>query len=141
MQEALKQITSQYRADQIVKKRDEVRAAAMSSLKKAVGDILNISDVNITNIDFTDALEKAIEQKTVKEQEALAAKYAVEKAQQEAEATIAKAKGEAEALRIQSEALKQSQSMILLEAIRKWNGQAPQTLLLGNNPSAMIPIR
>jgi len=133
MQEVLKQLSSQYCADTILKKRDEIKMAAIERVRKSIGDLVNISDVNITNIDLTDALEKAIEAKTVMAQQALAAKYGVEKAQQESEALIIRAAAEAKSIQMTSEALKQSQSMVLLEAVKKWNGVPPSTLMIGGN--------
>ena len=47
----------------------------------------------------------------------------------EAEQRIAQAK--AEAIRIQTEALRENQNLIKLEAVKKWNGILPQ-YMLGN---------
>jgi len=45
----------------------------------------------------------------------------------EAEQRIAQAK--AEAIRIQTEALRENQNLIKLEAVKKWNGVLPQYML------------
>lgn len=141
MQEILKQLTSIHRADQIVKKRDDIKVEAIVRLRKAVGELITITDVNVTNIDFTQALEQAIEMKTVMEQQSIAAQYGVEKARQEAEARIIQATAEAKAIQVQSEALKQSESMIYLEAVKKWNGVSPQTLMIGGSSATpVIPV-
>lgn len=140
IQEVLKQLSSKYRADTILKSRDEIKASAVVQLRKAIGDLIIISDVNITNIDLTDALEKAIEMKTVMEQQALAAKYGVDKAKQDAEAQLIKADADAKAIQMTGEALKQSQSIVFLEAVKKWNGVPPSTLMIGATSSPITAV-
>ena len=140
IEEILKQVTAMHRAEELVKKRDEIKVAVLEKLRKAVVDVVEIKDINITNMDFTDELETAIELKVVKEQEALAKKYELEKVQKDAEMTLIAAKAEAESVKIRGEALKSSPNVIDLEIIKKWNGVAPTTVVTGSGGSIILPL-
>ena len=95
---------------------------------------------NITDLTFSAAFDKAIEEKQVAEQNALKAKYDLERIKTEAEQAVIKAKGEAEAMEIKNAAL--SEAIIELEFLEKWDGHMPTyyggdaSLLLSLNPEA-----
>ena len=134
VQEALKEVTAMQSAEQIVKKREEIKTLALASAQKKVGDIVIIADVVIQNIDLSHELETAIEAKMVQEQEAAKAKFTQQKAQIEAETAVIRAKGEAESIRIRGEALKETPAFIELQIVEKWDGKAP--LVIGGNNSS-----
>lgn len=143
LQEALKQVTAKYSADNLVKSREAIREAALKTVRDAVGFTIEIVDLNISNIDLSDQLEKAIEQKMVKEQEALAMSYQLDKANKEAQITIVNAKAEAESVKIKGEALAVSSKVIELEIVKRWDGKAPQTVVVGSNSSGasiILPV-
>lgn len=128
--ERTKAVLSSYTADKIIMERATVSVAVSSEIETAVGDNfhVDITMVALTNIDFSDVYEQAVEAKMVAEQaklqkdyenqaaeaaaktaaevakmEADAAAYAKEKAAEaEAKAIITKAQAEAEALNIQT---------------------------------------
>jgi regulator of protease activity HflC (stomatin/prohibitin superfamily) len=128
--ERTKAVLSSYTADKIIMERATVSAAVTTEIENTVGDNyhVDITMVALTNIDFSDVYEQAVEAKMVAEQaklqkdyenqaaeaaartaaevakmEADAAAYAKEKAAEaEAKAIIAKAQAEAEALNIQT---------------------------------------
>ena len=128
--ERAKAILSSYTADRIIMERAAVSAAVTEAIETAVGDNyhVDITMVALTNIDFSDVYEQAVEAKMVAEQAKLqkdyenqaaeaaaetdkkvaelqadADAYAKEKAAEaEAKAIIAKANAEAEALNIQA---------------------------------------
>jgi regulator of protease activity HflC (stomatin/prohibitin superfamily) len=128
--ERTKAMLSSYTADDIIMTRGSVSEAVSSSIETAVGDNyhVDITMVALTNIDFSDAYEQAVEAKMVAEQAKLqkdyenkaaeaaaetakkvaemqadAEAYAKEKAAEaEAKAIITKANAEAEALNIQT---------------------------------------
>jgi len=70
LEEAIKEVTASYDAEQLVANREKARQATRDRVKNAVGDVLEIVDVNIVNIDLTADLEKKIEEKMVADQEA-----------------------------------------------------------------------
>jgi len=116
IQETVKQVTSRYIAEDLILKRDEVKAAITANLaERLFSRGIVIETVSITNFRFSETFTAAIEAKVSAEQAVLEAKNKLERvkveAQQreeeargEANARIAKAQGEAEYIRIVTEA-------------------------------------
>lgn len=125
IQEALKTVSAKYTAENFVKKREAVKTEVLEELKQTLKNVVLVHDLPLTNVDLSDELERAIEQKQVKEQEALAKKYELDKAQKDAQITIVKAEAEAESMRITGEALRATPQLASLKAIEKWNGVGP----------------
>lgn len=143
VQEAIKEVTAQQSAEQIVKSREEIKNKALAGAREKVGSLLVIEDLVIQNIDLTKELETAIEAKMVQEQEAAKAKYTQEKTQIEADTTVIKAKGDAESIKIQSEALKENPTYIDLQIVEKWDGRAPLVVngaTGGNAANILLPL-
>lgn len=78
-QETLKQITAVYAAEAAVKSREKIKTDSLTLLRSRVGELVEIVDLNIANIDLSQELEKAIEAKMVQEQESLAKQFALDK--------------------------------------------------------------
>lgn len=123
--EALKEVTALQSAEQIVKKREDIKAKAHAAAKLKVGDLLVIEDIVIQNVALSKELETAIEAKMVQEQEAAKAKFVQQKAEIEANTAIIRAKGEAEAIRVRGRALQDSPGLVQLQIVEKWNGISP----------------
>lgn len=123
--EALKEVTALQSAEQIVKKREEIKTKALISAKAKVGEMLIIEDLVIQDVSLSKELETAIESKMVQEQEAAKAKFTQQKAEIEANTAIIKAKGEAEAIRVRGRALQDSPGLVQLQIVEKWNGISP----------------
>lgn len=116
IQETVKQVTARYIAEDLILKRDEVKAAITENLSARLMERGIITEtVSITNFKFSDTFTAAIEAKVAAEQAVLEAKNKLERvkveAQQaeaqakgEADARIAKAQGEAEYIRVVTEA-------------------------------------
>lgn len=138
IQEELKQTTSLYRAEELVRSREKIKAEVLQKVKAVVGGLLFIEDMAITNFDFTDELERAIEQKTIREQEALAKNFELDKERKQAEITIVQAEAEARSVKIKGEALKSSPEVIGLEIVKKWDGKAPTTVVTDSKGGASI---
>ena len=141
-QEAIKQITAAFRAEDLVKDRERLKIESLAKLRLSIGDILKVEDLNIINIDLSDQLEQAIEQKVVREQEALAKNFELEKEKKQAEITIVRAKAEAESVRIKGEALKVSPEMIQFEIAQRWDGKTPSSVAVGQGgANILLPMR
>ena len=91
VQEALKEVTALQSAEQIVKKREEIKAKALVATKEKIGSILIVEDIVLENITLSKELEAAIESKMVQEQEAAKARFTQQKSQIEADTAIIKA--------------------------------------------------
>lgn len=133
VQDAVKAQTSKYVALDIQRNRDKVAANALDSLQKKVKkyDVI-IENLSITNINFADEFNAAVENAQRATQDAIAAQNKVKQVQAEAQAAIAKAQGEAEAQ-------KQVQTSLTPELlqklwIEKWNGVLPSTELGSTAP-------
>jgi prohibitin 2 len=118
-------------AEQIVKKREEIKTQALASTREKLNNLLVIEDIVLENITLSKELETAIESKMVQEQEAAKARFTQQKSQIEADTAIIKARGEAEAIRIRGEALRDTPGLIQLQIVEKWDGRAP--LVIGGS--------
>ncbi len=116
IQETIKQITARYNAEDLILKREEVKAAITESLSARLLERGIITEtVSITDFQFSTTFIAAIEAKVAAEQSVLEARNKLERvkveAQQreaeakgEASARIAKAEGEAEYIRVVTDA-------------------------------------
>lgn len=139
--EALKEVTALQSAEQIVKKREEIKTRALASAKSKVGDLLIIEDIVIQDVSLSKELETAIESKMVQEQEAAKAKFTQQKTEIEANTAIIRAKGEAEAIRIRGRALQDSPGLVQLQIVEKWNGISPLVVGgSGQGANILLPI-
>ena len=131
--EALKEVTAQQSAEQIVKNREQIKTRALEISRKKVGTLLVLEDIVIQNISLTKELEHAIEAKMVQEQEASKSKYLQQRAQIEADTGVIQAKGEAESIRIRGQALKENPAVMDLKVVEKWDGNTPLVIGGGDN--------
>lgn len=138
--EALKEVTALQSAEQIVKKREEVKAKTLEAARAKVGDLLVIEDVVIQNVALSKELETAIEAKMVQEQEAAKAKFTQAKAEIEAQTAIIRAKGEAEAIRVRGRAVQDSPGLVQLQIVEKWNGISPLVVGGGSGANILLPV-
>ena len=147
-----KSVVSKRTAMDIIANRSAITPEVEATIVNAVGEeyYVVINTVAITNIDFSDAFEQAVEEKMIAEQAKLKAEYEnqtkIAQAQAEADAKLAQAqaeieiaKAEAEAKKIAAEAeaeankiLTESLTDIILEKIYadKWDGKLP--IVVGN---------
>lgn len=155
VQEALKEVAATQSAEQIVKRREDIKTRALELARRKIGaDFLIVADLVIFNLSLSPELETAIEMKMVQEQEAEKAKFTQLKAQIEADTAIIRAKGEAEAIQVRGTALRATPDFIKLQILQNWNGRSPLvvgggggTLLLSlddlsrANPTQVRPVR
>jgi prohibitin 2 len=148
IQEALKEVTALQSAEQIVKKREDIKAKALLATREKIGGILIVEDIVLENITLSKELEAAIESKMVQEQEAAKARFTQQKTQIEADTAIIKAKGEAEAIRVRAEAIRDNPGLIQLQIVEKWDGRSPLVIGGGgggdsgggNSANILLPI-
>jgi prohibitin 2 len=142
--EALKEVTALQSAEQIVKKREDIKVKALAAAREKIGSILIVEDIVLENITLSKELEAAIESKMVQEQEAAKARFTQQKAQIEADTAIIRAKGEAEAIRVRAEAIRDNPGLIQLQIVEKWDGKAPLVIggaaEGGNSANILLPL-
>lgn len=147
IQEAIKASTAKYTAEELVTKREQVRNDIKLALtERLTPEYINVTEVSITNFDFSPSFNAAIEAKVTAEQNALAAKNKLEQVKYEAEQKIASAEAEAKSIRLQSDAANNEKYVSLkqldvqLEFAKKWNGVGCQNNCWGANAQNPIPF-
>ena len=97
--EKTKAVLSSYKAMDIIAQRTSISPAVEEAIKVAVGDdyFVKVNTVVLSNIDFSDAFEQAVEDKMIAEQAKLKADYENEKKVAAAEADAAAKLKEAQA--------------------------------------------
>lgn len=97
--ERTKSCLSKYDADSIIETRGTISTEVADVVENAIGEqyFVDVTNVALTNIDFSDAYEQSVEQSMIAKQE-------VEKAKAEAEKAIAAANGELEVAKLQAQA-------------------------------------
>jgi regulator of protease activity HflC (stomatin/prohibitin superfamily) len=155
----VKAIVSNYDAQDLITKREQLGAEIKDKIATdlKVYDVI-VDGVNITNFDFSDAYEQAIENKQIAQQNALEEQYKLQQVQvsaqqqvvqadAQADAAVAIAQGQAKATILQAQAdaqayaLKQkalTPELIELALISKWNGVMP-TYATSALPTAIFP--
>lgn len=160
--EKAKAVLSSHKAMDIIAKRSEISPEVENAIKNAIGEeyFVNVTTVVLTNIDFSDSFEAAVEEKMIAEQTKLKADYEnqtkIAQAEAEAEAKlkaaqaeieIAKAEAEAKQIAADAEAkandtISKSLTQEILEKIYAdaWNGELPKVVGEGGYilPSEMI---
>lgn len=127
-----KTVMSQNKAMDIIAKRGDLSAEVEKAIKSAVDEqfYINISSVALTNIDFSDAFEQAVEEKMIAEQNKLKADYTndtkIATAEAEAKAKIVEAEAQAKA----NKTIQDSLTDKVLEArfYEKWDGKLPNVM-------------
>lgn len=147
-----------YTAVDAVQQRGKLVGDISLAIKKNITGPVIVDSVQVENIDFSDAYEKAVEarmtaevQVKTREQELateqVQAQIRVTQAQAEADAQLANAKAqaeatrlrgqaEAEAIRVKAEALASNKNLIELTKAERWNGVLPTTVL----PNGTLPF-
>ena len=145
--EKTKAVLSGHKAMDIIANRASISPEVEEAIKEAVGEeyFVTVTTVVLTNIDFSDAFELAVEEKMIAEQAKLKADYEnqtkIAQAEAEAEAKLKAAQAEidiakanAEAIKIEAEAEAEANNTIAAslteEILNKiladsWNGEMP----------------
>ena len=125
--ESFKAGISQYTDEELIKNRAEAKERILEALKARLVEYgVTITDLNIVDLNFSEAFNQAIEAKAVAQQQVETAKQELEKAKIEAEKTKTEAEAQAAAQRAQEDTL--SELLIKKMWIEKWNGQLPNTM-------------
>ena len=159
IEESLKAATAQFRAEELITMRPQVKTAFDDILAERL-KVFNIEvvAVSLTDFQFSPAFSAAIEAKVTAEQQALEAKNKLEQIRHEAQqqviqaeaeknATIARAQGEAEAAIIEANATAKSIEVITSQMIpeyaqylwrSQWDGKLP--LVVGEGQGLIIDV-
>lgn len=149
IQEAVKASTAQFTAEDLIQRRESVKALIEATLSESLGKNNIIVDrVSITEFKFSEVFSRAIESKQEAEQLALKATNDLRRIEIEAQQTIVRASANANATllqaRAQAEALRlQGQEVNALlnqfKAIEKWDGKLP--VFVGQTPLPFVDVQ
>jgi regulator of protease activity HflC (stomatin/prohibitin superfamily) len=132
IQETVKAVTANYKAEELITKRPAVRDDIKEGLRvKLQKYYIIVDDFNIVNFQFSEEFDKAIESKVTAEQLKLKADRDLERIKIEKLQKITRAEAEAKALRLQKqeitpELVRLRQIEMMMKAIEKWDGHLPQ---------------
>lgn len=160
IRESVKAEIAKHKVTDIVLKRHEIHQAVQQNINTWLNKYgLEVLEVGIANIKFSDTYNLAIEAKQVQEQEALKKTYELQKTETEAkmaaaqakgraDSAIAEATGKAQALQIEGEAqaaynqkVSNSLSNLLIQRmyLDKWDGKLPG-MITGDHTGLMMTI-
>jgi regulator of protease activity HflC (stomatin/prohibitin superfamily) len=122
--ETIKSVTSQYSADEIITQRAEIA----TKMKKEIQDRLSqygieVNEINIINLNFSEAFNNAIELKQIAQQEALKAQQDLERVKFEAEQRITQARADAESYKLKNQEI--TDKTLQMAFLEKWDGKLP----------------
>ncbi|MGE0056923.1 MAG: prohibitin family protein [Dehalococcoidia bacterium] len=101
--QVVKETTALYKAEDIIGNRERIRQTVRQRMQEELAEYsISVDDFLLTNVDFTDAFKKSIEDKVVATQNALTEQNKVAIAEAQARQRAATAQGEADRLRIEA---------------------------------------
>lgn len=116
VQEAIKQTTARFTAEELITRREEVKTQIDKALNSKLTNYdVTVQEVAITNFEFSKQFSNAVEAKQVAEQKAKQAAYELEQA-----------KKEVETFKLQALAL--NEFTLRKMFIEKWDGKLPTTV-------------
>lgn len=152
--EQIRNVFGTFTADTSIRERSRLNAEVTSAISKIGEGVIRIESVQIENIDFSDIVEQAAEQRARQEMLVQTKKQQLETAKVEAQITVAQAqanadsqlaaarsqaesvrlRGEAEAaaIKAKSDALAQSPNLVELTKAERWDGKLPTTFVPGS---------
>ena len=142
--EAIKSSMAGYTAEELITKRAEVSNEIQESIINKIADKgFTVTEFNITNIDFSEQYDQAIETKAVKQQEVMTAQAELEKQKIQNEKEISEAEKDAKVMELQNaqiteNTLRLKELEVQQKLVEKWNGQLPTTSLGDNVPMLNI---
>ncbi len=129
----IKDVIGKWNAQDLVANREIATKEILTKLQNhLIDNFINVTDFQITSINYSDVFERAIESKVTAEQEALKAKNKTVQIQEEAKQKLISAEAEAKSMAIRANALTQNKALVEYEAVQKWDGKLPQ-YMLGNS--------
>ncbi len=139
IEEAVKAGTAQFPVENIIVKRQELKALISDILKEKLAYYnVVIENVNLVDITFIQEFNKVVEQKQIEEQKIKTAEYRKKQAEEEKLMVILQAEAEATKQQLIKKTI--TKDIVALEWIKKWNGNLPETML-GEGTVPLIDLR
>jgi regulator of protease activity HflC (stomatin/prohibitin superfamily) len=143
----VKTIFGQYDAARAIQERAGLNNDFATAVTSAITGPITIISVQIENIDFSEAYEQSVEQRMLAQVEIQRREQNLRTVEVEAQIARTRAEGEAEAIRLRgeaegaairarAEALRSNADLVQLQAVEKWDGKLPTTMV----PSTALPF-
>lgn len=145
VQEAVKSVTANYDAEQLITQRPKVKAELQTLLTKRLGELgINVVELSITEFKFTQVFQDSIEAKVKATQQALEAANALKRVEYESQQAVVKAQAEAKGLELQKaqitdQLLELRKIEVQRAAVAKWDGVMP-SVVTGSGPVPMLDV-
>lgn len=129
----IKDVIGKWNAQDLVANREIATKEILTKLQKHLTDnYINVTDFQMTAINYSAVFERAIESKVTAQQEALKAKNTTVQIQEEAKQKLISAEAEAKSMTIRANALSRNRALVEYEAVQKWDGKLP-SYMMGNS--------
>jgi len=158
IREAIKNVFGTFSADLAIRERGRLNTEVASAIADLGEGLVKIEGINIENINFSDGVEAAAEQRAQAEmavqterqkleREKVQAQIKVTQAQAEADSNLARKRADAEgiravgeaeasAIKAKSDALSANPNLVEYQKALQWNGALPTTMV----PNATLPF-
>lgn len=138
----IKEVIGQFEAVDLIANREKAKRSILEQIKTEVdAKGVMVTNFELSNIDYSDEFEQAVEAKVTAIQRAAEAKNKTVQVQEEANQKVIAAKAEAESMTIRSQALSQNRGLVEYEAVQKWNGVLPAYVMGNSVPFITLPGR
>lgn len=146
--DAIKDVIARYTAQGIIDNRGQITGEIKVRIQERLSEEgITIEDVSITNYDFDDLYEAAVQSKQVEEQKALGQANITKQEEEKKKQEILRAEALAEKTRLEVQALtaggddiiRKIQAEAQLEASKRWNGQLPVNMY-GSAPLPLLDV-
>lgn len=135
LNDVLKDVIGKWQAQELISNLDKARIEITEHLNNRLDKrYFKNAQFLFVNTDYSDAFEKAIEDKVIADQKAQEALNNTKRITEEANQKKITAQAEAEAMKIKTEALSKNKDLIEYEAVKKWDGKLPQYMLGNSTP-------
>lgn len=137
----IKEEIGKYNAVDLISKRGVVESDIETRVKTlaAEKDII-LLNVKLTNLDFSNKFEEAVERKVIAVERAKEAVNKTVEIEEKKKQTILTAEAEAESMRIRAEALSRNKNLVEYEAIKRWDGVLPRIMMGGDGALPFIDV-
>lgn len=133
--DALKEVVGKWDAVDLISNREKAKATIRDLIvDRLAAKHIIISGFDITDIEYTDEFEKAVEAKVVAIQSAIEEVNRTQQKQELAKQVVIKAEAEARSIKIRGESLANNPKLVEWEKVQKWDGKLPQYVLGGAVP-------
>ena len=139
----VKTIFGQYDAARAIQERAGLNNDISTAITAAITGPIQIVSVQVENIDFSEAYEQSVEQRMLAQVEIQRREQNLRTVEVEAEIARTRAEGEANAIRLRgdaeasairarADALRANSDLVQLQAVEKWDGKLPTTMIPGS---------